>query len=230
MSKQILIVDDEPNVRLSYRVALETEGYFIKEAHCGAKALDELAAGPFDLAILDMRMPEMDGLALLAEMRQRGFSTPSVIITAFGDVPHAVRAMKLGAIDFLNKPITPEALRNVVADVVSRHGAGTTPPVPPRDDFDSHIVTAQRLLNLQDFSRAKKHLIRALELNDKSAEAFNLTGVLFEMQEDYDRAKKYYGQAMKLDKRYEPAQQNMQRIYELFQFGSSKKPFALGDD
>jgi DNA-binding NtrC family response regulator len=230
MNEKILIVDDEPNVRLSYRVALETEGYVVSEAHCGAKALDELAAGSFALAILDMRMPEMDGLELLAEMRNRGLTTPSVIITAFGEVPHAVRAMKLGAIDFLKKPITPEALRSIVSEVVSRHETSATPRVPPRDDFDSHIVTAQRLLNLQDFTRAKKHLVRALELNDKSAEAFNLTGVLFEMQEDYDRAKKYYGQAIKLDKRYEPAQQNMRRIFELFQFGSSKEPVALGDD
>ena len=230
MSKKILIVDDEPNVRMSYRVALETEGYICKEAHCGAKALDELAAESFDLAILDVRMPEMDGLELLAEMRKRGFSTPTVIITAFGDVPHAVRAMKLGAIDFLGKPVTPETLRDVVDDVVSRHGTATTPPVPPRDDFDSHIVAAQRLLNLRDFGRAKKHLIRALELNDKSKEAFNLTGVLFEMQEDYDRAKKYYGQAIKLDKRYEPAQQNMRRLFEYFNFGASKDPIALGED
>lgn len=230
MSKKILLVDDEPNVRLSYRMALEIEGYMTKEAHCGPKALDELAADTFDLAILDMRMPEMDGLDLLAEMRKRGFATPSVMITAHGDVPHAVRAMKLGAIDFLQKPITPDALRNVVADVVARHGTGATPPTPPRDDFESHIVTAQRLLNLRDFARAQKHLVRALELNDKSAEAFNLTGVLFEMKEDYDRAKKYYGQAIKLDKRYEPAQQNMRRIFEVFNFGSSKEPVALGDD
>jgi DNA-binding NtrC family response regulator len=230
MSKKILVVDDEPNVRLSYRVALEIEGYAITEAHCGAKALDDLAAGSFELAILDLRMPDMDGLALLGEMRSRGYATPSVIITAHGDVPHAVHAMKLGAIDFLQKPLTPEELRNVVADVLARHGTPKTPPAPPRDDFNSHIVTAQRLLNLRDFARAQKHLVRALELNDKSAEAFNLTGVLFEMKEDYDRAKKYYGQAIKLNKRYEPAQQNMRRIFEVFNFGSSKEPVALGDD
>lgn len=228
MNRSILVVDDEPNVRLSYRVALEIEGYVIKEAHCGPKALDELATNRFDLAILDMRMPEMDGLDLLAAMRQRDFVTPVVIITAFGDVPHAVRAMKLGAIDFLQKPITPAALRDVVSDVLSRHASNTT-PAAPRDDFHSHIVTAQRLLNLRDFTSAKRHLIRALELNDKSKEAFNLAGVLFEMQEDYDRAKKYYGQAIKLDKSWEPAQQNMRRIYELFSFGTSKEPIALGD-
>jgi DNA-binding response OmpR family regulator len=230
MTARILIVDDEPNVRLGYRATLEAEGYSITEAHCGAKALDDLAGGSFDLAILDLRMPDMDGLELLGEMRNRDYSTPSIIITAHGDVPHAVHAMKLGAIDFLQKPLTPEELRNIVSDVLARHATSTTPPAPPRDDFDSHIVTAQRLLNLRDFGRAQKHLIRALELNDKSAEAFNLTGVLFEMKGDYDRAKKYYGQAIKLDKRYEPAQQNMRRIFELFSFGSSKEPVALGEN
>jgi YesN/AraC family two-component response regulator len=174
----------------------------------------------------------MDGLELLAEMRKRGHSTPSIIITAYGDIPHAVKAMKLGAIDFLQKPLTPEALRQIVSDLLRRHAPQTVHQQKPQqspDNFDWHVVTAKRLLNLQDFSGAKKHLIRALEL-DGNAEAFNLAGVLFEMQEDYDRAKKYYGHAIKLDQRYEPAQQNMRRIYELFQFGSSKEPFHLGGD
>jgi DNA-binding response OmpR family regulator len=231
MKKYILIVDDEPNVRLNYRVALETEGYFVNEANSGAKALDELEVSKFDLAILDMRMPEMDGLELLAEMRKRGHTTPSIIVTAYGDIPHAVQAMKLGAIDFLQKPLTPEALRKIVTDLLERHApvpAGQQTPKPPADDFDTHVVTAKRLLNLQDFAGAKNHLVRAMEL-DGNAEAFNLAGVLFEMQEDYERAKKYYGHAIKLDRRYEPAQQNMRRIYELFNFGSSKEPFNLGE-
>jgi DNA-binding NtrC family response regulator len=204
MSKYILIVDDEPNVRLNYRMALETEGYFVTEANCGAKALEKLEAAVFNLAILDMRMPEMDGLELLAEMRKRGHRTPSIIVTAYGDIPHAVQAMKLGAIDFLQKPLTPEALRKIVTDLLERHApepAGQQVARPPADDFDTHVVTAKRLLNLQDFAGAKRHLVRAMEL-DGNAEAFNLAGVLFEMQEDYDRAKKYYGHAIKLDKRY----------------------------
>ncbi len=229
MSQRILVVDDEPNVRLNYRVTLETDGFAVFEADSGAAALLQLARHHFDLAILDMRMPEMDGLDLLAEMRQRGHSTPTVIITAYGDIPHAVRAMKLGAIDFLKKPMTPESLRTVVENILVRHAPEPAVPVPPRDDFDTHIVAAKRLLNLQDFRSAKKHLVRALELNT-NAEAFNLAGILFEMQEDFDRAKKYYGQAIKLDQDYEPAQQNMRRLFELFNFGSSKEPFALGED
>ena len=70
---------------------------------------------------------------------------------------------------------------------------------------------------------------RRWKLRTDSPEVFNLGGVLFEMLEDYDRAKRYYGQAIRLNRNYEPAQQNMRRIYELFQFGSSKEPFNLGE-
>ena len=179
----------------------------------------------------------MDGLDLLAEMRHRGIFTPTVIITAYGDIPHAVRAMKLGAIDFLKKPLTPEQLRAVANEVIDRHEMQAA-PVPAEEEDKSlsvdelharYLKHAKRLLNLQDFETARTCLAKALALDPLSAEAFNLTGVLFEMQEDYDNAKKHYGQAIKLDKRYEPAQQNMQRIFELFNFGSSKKPFALED-
>jgi FixJ family two-component response regulator len=231
-------VDDEPNVRLNYRVTLETEGYNVLEANCGAKALEQLAANRFDLAILDMRMPEMDGLDLLAEMRQRGYNTPAVIITAYGDIPHAVRAMKLGAIDFLKKPLTPEQLRQIVNEVVERHEEPEITLAESESDedmsaeqiFRRYLQKAKRLLNLREFESARTNLAKAMALDPLSAEAFNLTGVLFEMREDDQRAKQFYGQAMKLDQSYEPAQQNMRRLFERFKFGATKEPFAMGND
>jgi FixJ family two-component response regulator len=183
----------------------------------------------FDLAVLDLRMPEVGGLELLEKMRQRGIQTPVVIITAFGDIPHAVRAMKLGAIDFLEKPLTPEMLRSTVAEVLRRHEAPSPLRANPQT-FDELVEAAKRSLNLREFSEARKYIARALEIRSDSPEVFNLGGVLFEMLEDYDRAKRYYGQAIRLQRNYEPAQQNMRRIYELFQFGSSQEPFNLGDD
>jgi len=224
----ILIVDDEPNVRLNYRVTLETEGFEVREASSGSAALRELADKDFDLAILDMRMPEMDGLELLESMRERNIQTPVVIITAYGDIPHAVRAMKLGAIDFLEKPLTPEVLRSTVGEILGRH-AKPAPHLVSEVTFDAHVQAAKRFLNLRQFSKAREHIVKALEIRTDSEEIFNLGGVLFEMLEDYDRAKRYYGQAIRLNKNYEPAQQNMRRIYELFQFGSSKEPFNLGE-
>ena len=87
---------------------------------------------------------------------------------------------------------------------------------------------AKRLLNQREFSGAKEHLLKALELNDRSPNAVNLAGVMFEMQEDYTRAERYYKQALRLNKQHEGAQTNMRRLYELFHFGSSKEPFHLG--
>ena len=225
MNAKILIVDDETNVRLNYRITLETEGYEIFEAVSGASALEELIGRSFDLAILDMRMPAMDGLELLAKMREFGITVPAMIVTAYSDVPHAVLAMKLGAIDFLQKPLRPEDLRRIVAEILKRHAPQKEQPA---ETFNSHIVAAKRCLNLRSFAMARIHLVKALELNTKSVEAFNLAGVLAEMLDEVDKAKKYYGQAIKLDKNYEPAQQNMRRLFELQNFGSSSEPLNLG--
>jgi DNA-binding response OmpR family regulator len=227
MSANILIVDDETNVRLNYRVTLETEGYKVFEAVSGARALEELLGRSFDLAILDMRMPGMDGLELLAKMREIGITVPTMIVTAFSDVPHAVQAMKLGAIDFLQKPLRPEELRRIVAEMLKRH---TPAKEPTAESFNSHIVAAKRCLNLRSFAMARIHLIKALELNNKSAEAFNLAGVLAELLDDVDKAKKYYGQAIKLNKNYEPAQQNMRRLFELQNFGATSELLNLGEN
>jgi DNA-binding NtrC family response regulator len=229
MNPCILIVDDEPNVRLTYRAALETEGLEVREASNGRTALREMDAREFDLVILDMRMPEVGGLELLERMRAERIQTPVVIITAYGDIPHAVRAMKLGAIDFLAKPLTPEALRSIVREILSRH-AKPVPHLASEESFETHVQTAKRFINLREFAGARQHIAKALEMRTDSPEVFNLGGVLFEMLEDYDRAKRYYGQAIRLNKNYEPAQQNMRRIYELFQFGSSKEPFNLGEN
>src|SRR6516162_57003 len=121
MNNRILIVDDETNVRLNFRTTLEMEGYEFFEARSAEQAVDILAEHSFALAILDMRLPGMDELELLAKMRECGTSVPAMIVTACGDPPHAVKAMKLGAIDFLQKPLRPAELRNIVDEIVKRH-------------------------------------------------------------------------------------------------------------
>jgi DNA-binding response OmpR family regulator len=226
MNKRILIVDDEANVRLNFRTTLETQDYEIFEARSGEQALELLGERSFALAVLDMRLPGMDGLELLAKIREKKIGVPAMIVTAYSDVPHAVQAMKLGAIDFLQKPLRPDEFRNIVADIIERHARQEDPPA---ETFGAHIVAAKRYLNLRAFPKARLHLVKALELNPKSVEAFNLAGVLAEVLEDYDKAKKLYGQAIKLDKDYEPAQQNMRRLFEVDHFGSSKEPVNLGN-
>ena len=236
MSAKIFIVDDERTIRLTFRTALETEGYEVREAATADEALTDLGAvTTYQLIILDLRLGGDSGLEVLERMRAAGVLTPTLMITAYSSVRDAVRAMKLGAIDFLSKPIEPAALRAVVADILRRHGGGDTlpaetPGAPPRT-FQDFLRAAKRQINLRDFPAAEDSLAAALtfdEASPDSAEAHNLRGILHEMHGDFDAAKAAYGQAIKLNARYEPAQENMKRIFELFNFGTSQRPFHVG--
>jgi DNA-binding NtrC family response regulator len=236
---RILIIEDEPNVRLTYRVALESQRqgadgetviWDIREAGSAEAALAQLKAESFEVILLDLRLPGMNGLDLLAALRAAGIGTPVVMITAYGTVPDAVQAMKLGAIDVLAKPVTPGELREIATEVLHRH----LPTQPPKarlvTEPSLHVLLAKRALNRRNFDEARLHLKEALQQNDRLIEAHNLLGVLCEVQGDYGNAKRCYGRALRIDTHYEPAQQNMRRLYELFQFGSSKEPFNLGGE
>jgi DNA-binding NtrC family response regulator len=186
MSTPILIVDDEPNIRLMYRAALAGLGYDLFEAASAESALDQFKTQKFDVAILDLRMPGMNGLELLARMHQLGITTPVAFITAYGDVPDAVRAMELGAIDFLPKPPTPEQLRDVVHDIVLRHS--TALGASGARDFDYYLRSAKRAINLRDFPEANRHLIKALDINPASKQAINLVGVMLELRQEHEHS------------------------------------------
>ncbi len=238
-AKRILIVDDEPNVRLVFRTALESNGYRPETAEDGEAALRRLGESPADLILLDLHMPVMGGMEVLRRLRDAGNDAPVVIVTAHGDVPNAVQAMKLGAIDFLMKPLTPEALRLAVAEVLARHSvakprpasAGPSHPAPvtPASQFADNLQRAKRALNNRWFDEAQVYLKQAIALDAKSAEAHNLMGVLHELRNEHDDSYREYRAALKADKHYEPARHNMTRYYERFTFGRSDVPIDTGE-
>lgn len=112
--KTLLVVDDEPGHRLMVRAVLEDAGWRVIEADSGEAALDELARETPHTALVDMRMPGMDGLTLLREIHARQPDLPVVLLTAFGNVGSAVEAMKKGAFDYLTKPADNEELKAVI--------------------------------------------------------------------------------------------------------------------
>lgn len=234
---EILIVDDEPNVRLVFHTTLETSGYELLEADNGESALSALLHRRFDLVLLDLQMPGMDGMAVLQRLRESGNDVPVVIVTAHGSVPNAVQAMKLGAIDFLCKPLSPDELRKVVQEVLQRHAPvakAPTPrdqPAPPLsavEQFQAHMIDAKRALNRRAFDQAEIHLKQAIGLDTQSAEAHNLMGVLHELCNEHDDSYREYKAALKADRHYEPAKHNMTRYYERFTFGRSDVPIDIG--
>jgi len=106
MSSSILIVDDEPGVRSALGGVLRDEGYAVDAVDSGEACLDRLSRQPYDVVVLDIWLPRMDGLATLARMRERECDAEVVIISGHGSVEAAVRAIKMGAFDFVEKPLS----------------------------------------------------------------------------------------------------------------------------
>jgi two-component system response regulator FixJ len=110
MSDSILIVDDDADVRDSLRALLESAGFNVRDFDSARAVLAEGALGSAACLIADIRMPDMDGLTLQEELVSRRVGIPVIIVTGHGDVPLAVRAMKAGAVDFIEKPFDDELL------------------------------------------------------------------------------------------------------------------------
>lgn len=110
----IFVVDDDPAVRDSLSLLLEQEGYTVETFASAERFLADCRLAPRCCAIMDIRMPGMDGLQLQGELAQRGILLPIIFLTGHGDIPQSVRAIKSGAIDFLTKPVTGKTLMESV--------------------------------------------------------------------------------------------------------------------
>jgi two-component system response regulator PilR (NtrC family) len=109
-----LVVDDEPDIRELLGITLERMNLEVTTADTIAAATRELRANPFDLCLTDMRLPDGDGLSLVEWIQTHKSQTPVAVITAHGNVETAVRALKLGAFDFISKPVDVTALRRLI--------------------------------------------------------------------------------------------------------------------
>jgi two-component system nitrogen regulation response regulator NtrX len=108
MSKQILVVDDEERIRQSLNGILKDEGYAVVESKDGVQALKQVESDPPDLVLLDIWMPGMDGLEVLEKMKGQIPNLPVIMISGHGNIELAVKAVKLGAYDFIEKPLSLE--------------------------------------------------------------------------------------------------------------------------
>jgi DNA-binding NtrC family response regulator len=121
MSQRILVVDDEQIIRESLSFILRKEAYNVEEAANGKEALSKHESNPFDIIITDIEMPEMKGVELLRQIRQRTPQALVVIVTAFGSVETAVQALREGAADYILKPINFDDLLYRVKKLCDYH-------------------------------------------------------------------------------------------------------------
>ncbi len=122
---RVLVVDDEPKLARVAAEMLELDGHQVARAAGGRQALVELAAAPFDVVITDLRMPEVDGLAVLAAARALAAPPEVVLMTAYGTAESAVAAMKAGAADYVLKPFAMDELRLRVRRLAAQRSAET---------------------------------------------------------------------------------------------------------
>ena len=114
---RILLIDDERNINRMLSVALEADGHEVVAVESSAGALRQVQKAPFDAAFLDLRLGQEDGLTVLGQLRRADPGMSVAIITAFASFPSAVEATKLGAVDYLPKPFTPEQVRMVLGRI-----------------------------------------------------------------------------------------------------------------
>ena len=117
---KILLVDDEPRFLETTRTLLEKKGYIVETAGSGAEALDKMLTAKIHVVILDMKMPEMDGIETLKEIKARSPLTEVIILTGHGTVETAVSGLKSGAFDYLAKPIDVDDLINKAREAFDR--------------------------------------------------------------------------------------------------------------
>ncbi len=121
--KRVLIIDDDPEIGNLYREFLEGEGYLASCCNDGSEAVIQLEKEKFDIVLLDIQMPGMDGFKVLSSIENKGI--PVIIITAFGTVENAVRALRSGASDFLVKPFSLEELSLAIERNIGNNGVAS---------------------------------------------------------------------------------------------------------
>ncbi|MCK5511764.1 MAG: sigma-54-dependent Fis family transcriptional regulator [Thermodesulfovibrionia bacterium] len=117
--KKILVIDDESIIRISCQRSLSNEGYEVKLASSGKEGIELLEKGEFNLVLLDIKMPDMDGIEVLKKITSTWPETKVIMITGYSTVEAAVKTLRLGALNYLEKPFTPDSLIETIKEALS---------------------------------------------------------------------------------------------------------------
>ena len=156
--ERILIVDDDITFALMLRTWLSKRGFDVETASTVAAARTALSGGRFALVLSDMRLPDQDGIALLQWMSGAGIETPVIVMTSYAEIQNAVRCMKLGARDYVSKPVNPDELLKKIREALEkpveapaeakaprRGAAKTVPALVPLDYIEGRSDASRRL-------------------------------------------------------------------------------------
>jgi DNA-binding NtrC family response regulator len=204
---RLLIVDDEKNIRLTIAQSLDPLGYEVMTALNGEDALRQLQVQEYQLILLDLKMPGIDGLEVLQRAVELQPDIKIMIISAHGTIDNAIETMKLGAVDFLQKPFTPQELRDKVYQILEREALSSS----RGSSYQEVIKIAKYWASKRQFDKAIAHAKQAIGFDPSQPDGFNLLGELQEVQGERLEALKNYRVALDLDPTYKPARKNLDR-------------------
>ncbi len=149
----VLVVDDEPGMRMALQASFQRVGWRVETASGSSEALRKFTASAFPLVVTDVRMPDGDGLNLMRQVRHSRPSTAVILLTAFGSVPEAVKAIQGGACDYLTKPVSFEQLQSTVTRVMRQAARPTDGRTRPTRQADAIVGNSSALRQVLDRAR-----------------------------------------------------------------------------
>ncbi len=180
----IMVADDTKNIRMLLTKCLELEGHTVTTANDGQSALDLLKCQKFDLAFIDIKMPQISGTEVLKTIRDMGIDIPVIIITAYATIKNAVECTQMGAVAYLQKPFTAEKVRLTLKELMS------TKPVET-DNFDNELRKIGDAIYLKNFDNAEKLLKKALPVEPGNLQIYRLLGLVYRSKGELEKATKF---------------------------------------
>lgn len=152
MPGKVLVIDDEASIRLACEKVLTAAGYEVEVAADGAEGLDRLAAGGFDVALVDLKMPGVDGMEVLRRAREMDPDLVTIVITGYPSYESVVEAIKAGAYDYIPKPFSPDELRTVVGRGYEKHEL----------ERQARLLSEERARNLATIAEERGRLLTVI--------------------------------------------------------------------
>ncbi len=186
--KKVLVVDDTKNIRMILTKCLELEGYEVMTAGDGKQALEMFLEHSFDLAFLDIKLPEIRGTEVLKRIRERGIKTPVIIITAYATVKNAVDCTNLGAVAYVQKPFSADKIRSVLKELE------TSPLINdiPDKSIEGLIGSSRSALDMGDYEKALEYAQRALSSELNNPDIYLLISQAYEGLKNAEGAQRFY--------------------------------------
>lgn len=186
--KKVLVVDDTKNIRMILTKCLELEGYEVVTAVDGKQALEMFSLHNFDLAFLDIKLPEIRGTEVLKRIRDIGIKTPVIIITAYATVKNAIDCTNMGAVAYVQKPFSAEKIKSVLKELESV----TLCSKPSDASIENLISDAKEYMENGLYEKSLEISKKALSMDLDTPEVYLLISKAYEGKGNKAKAERFY--------------------------------------